>query len=427
MVASAAFKQTNTCGASVAAGASCDISVTFFPVRANLFIGAVTITDSSSDSPQVLNLRGKGTNIHIPAIPSGTTQHSASLVAPTPSGPASVGTRVVALQDPSRNDLFLNNGLKRELLVRLWYPASLSNVCNPADYAAPKVWAQFSKLLSAPLPEVTTNSCWEAPVSTGAHPVVVFTPGYTGTSTDYTFLFEDLASRGYTVVSLDHTYEATAVAFPDGRFAESLLGSHLGGTSHNDDRSMALAMSVRLDDLKFVLDQLSRLNTTPGNPLAGTLDMSRVGVAGYSFGGLTALLGAQRETRFHAAIVIDNIPPESLVDSTRTPVMLLAAGRSEWTGEEVHLWNQLRGPRLAVNLAGAEHLTLSDALWILPGAFHTGTMGADKTIAAVRDYVAAFLDANLRGKRVSPLLLRNEVKYPGASVTPQNGRLTVRP
>jgi hypothetical protein len=80
-----------------------------------------------------------------------------------------------------------------------------------------------------------------------------------------------------------------------------------------------------------------------------------------------------------------------------------------------------------VNLAGAEHLTLSDALWILPGAFHTGTMGADKTIAAVRDYVAAFLDANLRGKRVSPLLLRNEVKYPGASVTPQNGRLTVRP
>jgi dienelactone hydrolase len=63
--------------------------------------------------------------------------------------------------------------------------------------------------------------------------------------------------------------------------------------------------------------------------------MSRVGVAGYSFGGLTALLGAQRETRFHAAIVIDNTPPESLVDPTSTPVMLLAAGRSEWTGEEV--------------------------------------------------------------------------------------------
>jgi len=45
-----------------------------------------------------------------------------------------------------------------------------------------------------PLPEVKTNSCEDAIVASGAHPVVVFTPGYTGTFTDYTFLFEDLAA-----------------------------------------------------------------------------------------------------------------------------------------------------------------------------------------------------------------------------------------
>jgi len=40
---------------------------------------------------------------------------------------------------------------------------------------------------------------------------VIFTHGYIGTFTDYAFLFEDLASRGYVVASIDHTYEATAL------------------------------------------------------------------------------------------------------------------------------------------------------------------------------------------------------------------------
>jgi len=55
------------------------------------------------------------------------------------------------------------------------------------------------------LPEVRTNSCLDGPISEGRQPVVVFVPVYTGTFTD-TFLFEDLASRGYVVAAVDHTY-----------------------------------------------------------------------------------------------------------------------------------------------------------------------------------------------------------------------------
>ena len=123
------------------------------------------------------------------------------------------------LVDSTRDDPFLANGTKRELLVRFWYPASLTQGCEPADYTSPTVWSYFSKLLEFPLPEVRTNSCLDAPITDGAHPVVVFTHGYTGTFTDYTFIFEDLASRGYVVASVDHTYEATAVEFPDGRLS----------------------------------------------------------------------------------------------------------------------------------------------------------------------------------------------------------------
>ena len=55
------------------------------------------------------------------------------------------------------------------------------------------------------MPEVRTNSCLDGPISEGRQPVVVFVRVYTGTFTD-TFLFEDLASRGYVVAAVDHTY-----------------------------------------------------------------------------------------------------------------------------------------------------------------------------------------------------------------------------
>jgi hypothetical protein len=46
-----------------------------------------------------------------------------------------------------------------------------------------------------------------------------------------------------------------------------------------------------------------------------------------------------------------------------------------------------------------------------------------KTIAAVRDYIAAFLDANLRGQPLTPLLSRLSSEYPDAALTTQRESL----
>ncbi|HEV2378201.1 MAG TPA: choice-of-anchor D domain-containing protein [Terriglobia bacterium] len=61
IVASGDFSQTNTCGASVAAGANCAISVTFTPTSTGTRMGAVTITDNGAGSPQSIALSGTGT------------------------------------------------------------------------------------------------------------------------------------------------------------------------------------------------------------------------------------------------------------------------------------------------------------------------------------------------------------------------------
>jgi len=109
------------------------------------------------------------------------------------------------------------------------------------------------------------------------------------------------------------------------------------------------------------------------------------------------------------------------------PVLLLAAGRKQWSDAERRLWGQLQGPRLAVNLKGAEHVTPTDAVWLAKGAIETCPMGAEKTIAAVRDYIAAFLDTNLLDKPTDPLLDGPSSEYPDAEVITQDELLPGKP
>jgi dienelactone hydrolase len=431
------FSQTNTCGTSLGTGSSCTIYVTFKPAALGGRSADVSISDSAVGSPQQVVLSGAGCHwvkigrrrvCELAAASLGRSAVQSALAmnrtpaVPNTTGPSKVGTRVMDLVDSTRNDPFVANGSKRELLLRFWYPASLGQGCKRAEYASPRVWSYVSQLVGIPLPEVKTNSCLDAPMVEGAHPVVVFTHGYTGTFTDYTFLFEDLASRGYVVASVDHTYEATAVEFPDGRFVPSKVGSHFGDTWRIDDQALSFALSVRLKDLEFVANELDRLNVAPGSPFAGKLDTSRIGLMGHSLGGQATISGIEQDPRFRAGVVLDEVVDGAAAGTDR-PILMLTAGREQKGKDECKLWNNLRGPRLAVNLKGAEHLTPSDAVWLAKGAIRTGDMGPDKTVAAMRHYIAAFLDANLRGTPVDDLLTGPSSDYPDAALTTQQQSL----
>jgi hypothetical protein len=59
------FLEGNTCGASLAPGATCAISVAFLPGSLGLQTGTVTVTDSSPNSPQVLTLVGTGVVVEL--------------------------------------------------------------------------------------------------------------------------------------------------------------------------------------------------------------------------------------------------------------------------------------------------------------------------------------------------------------------------
>ncbi len=64
------FGQTTTCGATLAPGANCPISVTFTPTGGGTRTAQLTLNDSAGDSPQTMNLIGTGIDFQV-VIPSG--------------------------------------------------------------------------------------------------------------------------------------------------------------------------------------------------------------------------------------------------------------------------------------------------------------------------------------------------------------------
>ena len=75
----AEFTQTNACGSTLAAGASCTVSVTFTPAQEGTRNGSITITDNSLGSPQTVPVKGTGSVVKLSAnlsfgdVPVGTT------------------------------------------------------------------------------------------------------------------------------------------------------------------------------------------------------------------------------------------------------------------------------------------------------------------------------------------------------------------
>ena len=87
---SADYAETDTCGTSLAPLASCTISVTFTPTGPGVIVGAITIQDEASNSPQVLSLAGTG-------------------LTPVSFSPAILGFGTVALGSKSSKPLTITN------------------------------------------------------------------------------------------------------------------------------------------------------------------------------------------------------------------------------------------------------------------------------------------------------------------------------
>jgi predicted dienelactone hydrolase len=109
-----------------------------------------------------------------------------------------------------------------------------------------------------------------APAKASApYPLVLISHGYPGNRFLMSHLAENLATKGYVAVSIDHT--------------DSL---------YHDKAAFGSTLVNRPLDQMFVLNEMDRLAKDDNSPLAGLIDTSRTGLIGYSMGGYGAIISA---------------------------------------------------------------------------------------------------------------------------------------
>jgi dienelactone hydrolase len=342
------------------------------------------------------------------------------LFLPEPTGPGAVGMTSLWLTDASRPDPWATEVSARELMVSLWYPA------EPSDGPrAPYMTAAESALFLAgkgagdvppdTLSTVRTNAVADAPPAGPPRglPLVVLSPGFTFPRATLTGLAEDLASHGYVVAGIEHTYESEATAFPDGRVTTCRARE-----APRRDRPEKVAAG-RAADVRFVLDQLT--GARPASPGATLIDPDRIAMAGHSIGGAAAVAAMLADARVRAGIDMDGATSAEIPDAGLArpflflgkppPAIVKGPGSTVSTWERD--WRRLTGWKRWLVVAGAIHASFTDLTLIVDqagievGAHLPGARSLDIT----RAYVLAFFDQHLRGE--SRLLLDGpSARYP---------------
>jgi dienelactone hydrolase len=348
---------------------------------------------SSSASPRV------------PARSAGSTPAGPRLSLLAPTGRYRVGTVSIPVADPSRHG---------ETMVQLFYPTLLRHG-RPAPYLPPRTTHLTAAALHLPVAlvaAIVTHAFAAAPPVPGVRPVVLFSPGLTELRSDATALDEELASRGFVVVAIDHAHEAAFVEFPNGRV---IPGTFVDSSNpRTSSRLRAQAVHARIGDVAAVLHALAKIDSH--GLLRGRLDLSRIGMFGFSLGGATTGAAMRALPQIRAGVDLDgSLYGRSLTTPLSRPFLILARdGHSTVTDPSWRRgWATLRGWRREIRLIGAGHGDFGDDAAFIrqlaPGSTdptgYYGPINPDRATTAIRQVLVAFFDRFMLGDRAGNRLL----------------------
>ena len=350
-----------------------------------------------------------------------TPRKDGALHLPEPTGPHSVGVTSVYVNDVSRRDPWVAEAASRELMVSLWYPAEPST-----GQRAPYMTPTESQLLLAHggitglpvdvLSTTRTNAVADAQPVDRRHdlPLVVLSPGFTKPCATLTAVAEDLASHGYVVAGIDHTYESVATTFPDGRVTTCRARE----VRRRGPEFWVRLMSGRAADVSFVVDTLTR--THPEWPAARLIDPAGIAMAGHSVGGASAIAAVVTDSRIRAGINMDGSTDFPIPDGgVSRPVLFLgrkaqyspgsSAAAATWERD----WNHLTGWKRWLVVSGAEHASFTDFMLLAEqcGLDTGASLPAIRAVEITRGYTRAFFDLHLRDQP-QPLLDDPSPRYP---------------
>ncbi len=339
-------------------------------------------------------------------------------------GPYQVGTITFPLQDTSRKEIYGPNPNDwRENMVQVWYPASPTPANSQAQWmpdieeAGPAVadWIGLPSFTLNHLKYVQANAFVDAPMVAGSDklPLLIFSHGWSGFKEQNIYQVEEMASHGYVVVGINHTYGAVLTVFPDGRQMRRNDAALPDDVSQEEyDRASNRLVRQWAADIGFVLDEFARRDQAGENwQLAGRLDFSKVGIFGHSTGGGATAEFCGVDARCKAALMMDLWvePVSDVVVSSGLTQPILLMHSAAWADLDDPGRNFLRvgelvrtsaGEVIEFRIEGTEHHDFSSLPLLTPIASGIGLKGpipGERVLALVNDYTLSFFDRYLLG------------------------------
>ena len=340
---------------------------------------------------------------------------------PTSGGPYKVGTRIYELTDAARQELYSGKEEARRFQIQVWYPSEPS----PSDTHAPwmanahifapaiATYIHMPSFFLDHLQLVRTPAYKESKVAPAneSYPVILFSHGWNGFNAQNTGQAIQLASQGYVVIGVQHTYGAVITVLNDGTIARN-NPSALPNEAPDDEYETAARKLAQqwAGDLSYAMDFLEEQNNDLESPFYRSLDLSRLGVYGHSTGGGAAIQFCGTDSRCKALLGMDPfmrpVSVEVLENGVTQPAFFMFSQR--WA-DDLNSRNNLLFQKFisnapgkfgVVSIEGTAHYDFSDLPLLSPLAPRLGLKGpisSSRVTAIINDYLLSFFDATLKG------------------------------
>jgi predicted dienelactone hydrolase len=345
---------------------------------------------------------------------------------PAPSGPYQVGTHIYELTDTSRKEVYSGKDEARRFMIQIWYPSGpstsdsrapwMSNARIFAPAIADHIGMPSFFLDHLALVKIPAYQDSKVAPSDTAFPVILFSHGWQGFNAQNTGQALQLASQGYIVIGIQHTYGAVVTVFPDGTVA----GNNPAALPPDDtpidqyEKTAQILVHQWAGDLGYTLDFMQKQNDDASSPFFHSLYLSRVGVYGHSTGGgaaiefcgmdvrCTSLFGQDPFMRPVSYAVLDKgvTQPAFFMFSQRWHDDTTSRNNELFDKFYPHVINSLG----AVYIEGTAHYDFTDLPLLSPLAPQLGLKGPinDTVVTAINnDYLIHFFDATLKNGSTS--------------------------
>jgi len=338
---------------------------------------------------------------------------------PIPTGPYGIGTITYELTDNNRMEIYGDQpGTPRKIRFQVWYPA------DDVEAGQLTKWMNDGKTTTSGVPNmyglplwvlnhtalINSHSYSDVPISANEskYPVVVISHGWTGFMELHSDIAEMLASHGYIVVSINHTYGAAVSTFNDGEviYADFNALPDRDSVTDFDQYSHPLVNTYALDD-QLVLDYLENYPVETG-VLENRIDMDRIGMLGHSTGGGGVVQTAIQDDRVKAVLGLDAWvePIDSAILEKGLSVPSLFLRSQQWeVGPNNQYLESLVGTSLVepmvYQIQGGNHIDFTMLYMYNPitNLFgFSGSLDNLENATIQRDYILTFFDQILLGE-----------------------------